>query len=466
MPHNQMAEQALLGALLVDNQALEEVSDFLRDTHFYFPAHQRIYEAIVKLADRGQKADPVTLKAYFEADEDLLKVGGADYLSDLADNVITVVNARDYAETVYDMALRRDLIRISEGTIEQAHGTNVDDTAQACLESAEAQLYQLAESGLSEKSFITMRDAVTTAVEMAEKAFNTKGHVTGVTTGLMDMDKKLGGFQPSDLVILAGRPSMGKTALATSMAYRAAAAYARSGGKEGGIVGLFSLEMSADQLAARVLSDVSEIPSDKVRRGDISKDDFRKFAEASARLTSVPLFIDDTAALSITAVRNRARRMKRKHGLDMLMVDYLQLLQGSGSRQSENRVLEISEITRGLKAIAKELNIPVIALSQLSRAVESRDDKRPMLSDLRESGSIEQDADVVMFVYREQYYLERGMPDEGDIDKFSNWQEKMDRVHNIAECIVAKQRHGPIGTVKLHFDGQFARFSDLDSKYN
>ena len=252
MPHNQMAEQALLGALLVDNQALEEVSDFLKEQHFYFPAHQRIYAAIAKLADRGQNADPVTLKAYFEADEDLTKVGGADYLSELAESVITVVNARDYAETVYDMALRRDLIRISEGTIEKAHGTDVAYTAQSCLEDAEAQLYTLAESGLSEKSFITMRDAVTTAVEMAEKAFNTKGNVTGVTTGLRDMDKKLGGFQPSDLVILAGRPSMGKTALATSMAYRAASAYARSGGKEGGIVGLFTLEMSADHLAARV----------------------------------------------------------------------------------------------------------------------------------------------------------------------------------------------------------------------
>lgn len=327
---------------------------------------------------------------------------------------------------------------------------------------AESKLFNLAESGDMKGGFVTLRDSVMTAIELAEKAYKTDGHVTGVTTGLRDLDRKLGGLQNSDLLIMAARPSMGKTSLAVNIGFNAAKKYAETGGKEGGIVGFFSLEMSADQLATRILSDQSGISGDAIKKGNIRQDDFRKFAEASQVLSQIPFHIDDTPALSIGAVRQRARRLKRQHGLNLLIIDYLQLLSGNGSRQStDSRVNEVSEITRGLKAIAKELNIPVIALSQLSRAVEQREDKRPQLSDLRESGSIEQDADVVMFIYREEYYLSRTEPDVGT-EKHLEWQDRMGRAHNISETIVAKARHGPIGTVKLYFDPNLTRFSDLD----
>jgi replicative DNA helicase len=462
LPHNLEAEQALLGALLIDNRVQEKIGDFLLPEHFYAPQHQRIYDAIKTLTDRGQIADPVTLRSYFETDKGLEDVGGADYLADLAGGVISVINAEDYAKALYDLHLRRSLISIGEGVVNDAYDLNIERDALECLQTAEGQLFDLAEKGQIQGGFQSAKDAVATAIAIAEKAYKSDGHVTGVTTGLKDLDKKLGGFQPSDLLILAGRPSMGKTALAVNMGMRAARKHAESGAQEGGIVGIYSLEMSADQLAARILSDMAEIEGDRIRRGEVTKEEFRRFAEASARLSQFPLYIDDTPALSISAVRTRARRLKRKHGLDLLIVDYLQLLRGTGSKQSENRVNEISEITRGLKAIAKEFDIPVIALSQLSRAVESRDDKRPQLSDLRESGSIEQDADVVMFVYREEYYVSRMKPDESDIEKFEAWQRKMDSVHQIAECTIAKQRHGPIGTVQLFFDGRYTRFSDLD----
>lgn len=330
------------------------------------------------------------------------------------------------------------------------------------IETAEARLFSMAESGQTQSGFVTLRDSVMVSIQLAEKAFKTKGHVTGVTTGLRDLDKQLGGFHHSDLLILAGRPSMGKTALATNIAYNAARRWAETGGKEGARVGFFSLEMSSDQLATRILADVSNISGHNIKRGEIRQEEFRAFVEASQRLAQVPLFIDDTPALTISSVRTRARRLKRQHGLEMLVVDYLQLLRGSGSRQSsDNRVLEVSEVTRGLKAIAKELNIPVLALSQLSRSVEQREDKRPMLSDLRESGSIEQDADVVMFVYRDEYYLGRSEPEPGT-DKHLAWQERMAKAHNIGEAIIAKARHGPIGTVRMFFDGNVTRFSDLD----
>ncbi len=462
LPHNLEAEQALLGALLVDNRVLENVGDLVRPEQFFAPVHQRIYDAIIKLVDRGQNADPITLKPYFEKDAELEERGGAQYLQDLAASVVTIINAANYARFIRDMAMRRDLITVGTDLVNNAFESDIDSSAIECLEEAEAKLFQMSEGGTGERGFITMRDATAVAVELAEKAFKSDGRVTGVTTGLRDLDKKLGGLQPSDLVILAGRPSMGKTALATTLAFNAADAFRRSGGKEGAIVGFFSLEMSADQLATRLLSDLAEISGDRIRRGEFTKEDFHRLAEQSGHLAQVPLYIDDTAALSITAVRTRARRMKRKHGLGLLVVDYLQLLRGTGSKQSENRVLEVSEITRGLKAIAKELAIPVIALSQLSRAVESREDKRPQLSDLRESGSIEQDADVVMFVYREQYYLEREKPNEEDAAKIETWQRKMSNVHNVAEAVIGKQRHGPIGIVEMYFDAQYTRFKDLD----
>lgn len=462
LPHNLEAEQGLLGALLIDNRGLEKISDFLKAEHFFVPAHQRIYTSIMTLIDRGQNASPVTLKNYFEKDEELKDVGGSEYLADLAANVINVINTADYAQSIYDLHMRRELIMLGEEIVNDSFDINLDADANNTIEMAEGRLFSLAESGDMKGGFVTLRDSVLTAIDLAETAYNTDGHVTGVTTGLRDLDKKLGGLQNSDLLILAARPSMGKTSLAVNVAFNAAKKFAETGGKEGGIVGFFSLEMSSDQLATRILSDASGISGDAIRKGNIGKDDFRKFVEASQVLSQVPLHIDDTPALTIGAVRQRARRLKRQHGLNMLIIDYLQLLRGNGSKQStENRVNEVSEITRGLKAIAKELNIPVIALSQLSRAVEQREDKRPQLSDLRESGSIEQDADCVMFIYREEYYLSRTEPEVGT-EKHLDWQERMSRSHNISEVIVAKQRHGPIGTVKLYFDSNVTRFGDLD----
>lgn len=465
LPHNMEAEQALLGALLIDNRGLEKIGDFLRTEHFFVPAHGRIYEAITTVAERGQVASPVTLKDYFAGDTDLSGVGGPAYLAELAGGVASIISTRDYALAVYNLFLRRSLITIGEDVVTQAYTHTLERDVTDTIESAEAQLFRLAEQGQIKGGFITLRDSVLSAIRTAERAYQTEGHVTGVTTGLIDMDKKLGGLQKSDLLILAGRPSMGKTALATNIAFAAAQRYAQSGGKEGAVVGFFSLEMSADQLATRILADQSGVSADSIRRGTIRQDDFRAFVEASQRLAATPLYIDDTPALTIGAVRTRARRLKRQNGLGLLVIDYLQLLQGSGSRQSQdNRVQEISEITRSLKAIAKELEIPVLALSQLSRQVESREDKRPQLSDLRESGTIEQDSDVVMFVYREEYYLSRSMPEEGT-DKFLKWQDKMANVHNTAEILIAKQRHGPIGTVKLFFDANVTRFSDLASDF-
>ncbi len=461
LPHNQDAEQALLGTLLVDNRVYEKIGDFLKAVHFYLPAHQRIFEAIVKMIDRGQTASPVTLKNYFEKDDDLKDVGGAEYLADLAASVVSVINAADYGRTIYDLHLRRELISIGEDVVNDAYEHNIDISATETIEQAEARLFDLAETGEVKGGFTTLRQSVMVAIEHAEKAFKADGNVTGVTTGLIDMDKKLGGLQNSDLLILAGRPSMGKTALATNIAFNAANKYAETGGQQGAIVGFFSLEMSSDQLAGRILADQSNISSDAIRKGNIRQEDFRAFAEASQRLSQVPLYIDDTPGLSISAIRTRARRLKRQHGLGLLVVDYLQLLRGTGSKQgTDNRVQEVSEITRGLKAIAKELAIPVLALSQLSRQVEQREDKRPQLSDLRESGSIEQDADVVMFVYREEYYLSRAEPEPGT-EKHMKWQERMDQSHNVGECIVAKARHGPIGGVRLMFDPNYTRFSDL-----
>jgi replicative DNA helicase len=474
LPHNFEAEQGLLGMLLIDNGQLERVNDFLRPHHFSHPSHQNIFSAIEKMTERGLEAKHTTLKDYFEKDEGLESVGGAKYLAELAQEVPLLNNIGDYAQTIYDRYLRREIIRMNQDINAEAFNFNIEKDASQIIEQAESQLFKLSESGMTQGGFQTLRDSVITAIEIAEKAYKSDGHVTGITTGLTDMDHKLGGLHNSDLLILAARPSMGKTSLAVNVAYNAAKAYANSGGTEGGRVGFFSLEMSADQLATRILADEANISGDDIRKGNIKETDFRKFVEASQKLSQVPLYIDDTPALSIGAVRTRARRLKRQHGLDMLVIDYLQLLQGSGSRQSEgNRVLEISEITRGLKAIAKELNIPVIALSQLSRAVEQREDKRPMLSDLRESGSIEQDSDVVMFIYRREYYLSREEPekkpgeDDGKFnDRYAQWQEDLGNCCNVADVIVAKQRHGPIGTISLHFESSVTRFSDLEQRYD
>ena len=474
VPHNLEAEQGLLGALLVDNRSMEKVGDFLRSDHFYAPAHQRIYVAIQTLVDRGQTASPVTLKSYFDKDQDLESVGGAAYLADLAGSVISIVNVEDYGRTIYELYLRRELITFGEDVVNDSYTHDIDKTAHDTMEAAESRLYKLAETGETKASFVTLRDSILVSIDNVEKAYNNKGEVTGVTTGLKDLDEKLGGLHGSDLLILAGRPSMGKTALATNIAFNAAKAYAKSGGQEGAIVAFFSLEMSHDQLTTRILADQSSISSDGLRKGNISEQQFRDFAQAAHTLSQVPLYIDDTPALSIGAVRTRARRLKRQHGLGMIVIDYLQLLRGNGSKQSEqNRVLEVSEITRGLKALAKELHVPVLALSQLSRAVEQREDKRPMLSDLRESGSIEQDADVVMFVYREEYYLAREEPAQRAAEtpdkfnqRYADWQQRLQDTANTAEAVIAKQRHGPIGIVKMFFDPNFTRFGDLDNRHH
>lgn len=468
MPHNAEAEQGLLGAILVNNKAYEKVVEFLRPEHFYDPLHARIFEAIETLINQGRVADPVTLKGYFERDPD---TEDKDYLVNLAANVVSVINAEHYGRVIHDLYLRRTLIDIGEETVTDAFSQTLDADGMGQIEQAEAKLFELASTGDVKGGFVSIKDSLATAIRNAEAAFQRDTPITGVTSGLVDMDRKLGGLHKSDLIILAGRPSMGKTSLAVNMGFNAAKAFLDSGGKEGASVAFFSLEMSADQLAGRILADEARVPSEKIRRGDLQTEDFQRFTEAVQLVGRAPFFIDDTPALSISAVRTRARRLARtvQGGLGLIIVDYLQLLRGSSNRSSDNRVQEISEITRGLKAIAKELHVPVIALSQLSRAVEQRENKRPLLSDLRESGSIEQDADVVMFVYRDQYYLERDEParrgDEGDDkfnDRYQRWQERCEEVHNTAEVIIAKQRHGPIGTVRLFFDGQFTKFDNLD----
>ncbi len=469
-PQNLDAEQALLAAILGNNLAYEKVSEFLRPEHFYNAVFSRIYQAVITLIERGQKADAITLKHFFSADPEIAQLGGGDYLAQLTGSYVSIINAADYGRTIHDLYLRRQLVDIGTDVVNDAFGGDVEEPAITQVEQAEQKLFQLATSGDIRGGFVSFATSLRKAREMAEAAFKNDTHITGVTTGLVDMDKKLGGLQRSDLIILAGRPSMGKTALATNMAFAAARKFYETNGKEGGVTGFFSLEMSAEQLATRLISEHARIPSNDIRRGQVRPEEFGKVIESIKEMESLPLYIDDTPGLTIAALRTRARRMKRSaHGLGLIVIDYLQLMQGSSSGRSEqNRVLEISEITRGLKAIAKELDVPVMALSQLSRAVEARDDKRPQLSDLRESGAIEQDADVVMFVFREEYYHSRAEPmrraDETD-DKFNKryeaWQERGSKIHNIAEVIVAKQRHGPIGTVELQFEGQFTRFSDL-----
>lgn len=457
-PHNLEAEQALLGALLHNNLAFERVSEFLRPAHFADSSHARIYEAISNLINRGHIADPITLKEYFDRDETLSDVGGGQYLAQLAGSVISIINTEDYGRKIYDFYLRRQLIDVGEGIVNEAHTYDLDVSATDQIEFAEKKLFDLATVGHQERGLQTFSSSLKQALVSAEVAYKRDSHVVGVTTGFKKMDESLGGFHPSDLIILAGRPSMGKTALATNLAFNAA--WAALEKKEGAAVAFFSLEMSSEQLANRILGQEAGLASDLIRRGDIGKSDFPRLVEVSNRLNSLPFFIDDTPALSVPALRTRARRLKRQEGLGMIVIDYLQLLSSPGRKTAENRVLELSEITRGLKALAKELNVPVLALSQLSRAVEQRDDKRPQLADLRESGSIEQDADVVMFIYREEYYLARKKP-TGHEDKIAEWEKSLQKVANVADVIIAKQRHGPISTVHLHFEGRLTKFSDL-----
>ncbi|MFJ6023675.1 replicative DNA helicase [Brevundimonas sp. NPDC092305] len=464
LPHNLEAEQALLGSLMFDNAVFERLSDRLRGSHFYEPFHQRLYDAIEDHIRQGLLAEPTILMERFKPDPAFQEFGGLRYLADLVDRAPPGANAPDYARVVYDLALRRDLIRIGGEIIKEA--PQPETAAIDQIESAEQQLYTLAETGKPSSGFVAFSHALSGAVQMAAEAYQRDGKLAGLATNLDDLDQKLGGLHPSDLLILAGRPSMGKTALATNIAFNIARNYRWEPTPEGrktvsgGVVAFYSLEMSAEQLAMRILADASGVSSDKLRKGEIDAADFGKIRDAAVEIGESPLYIDATGGLSISKLAARARRLKRmEHGLDLIIVDYLQLVT-TGENSQKNRVQEVSEITGGLKALAKELSVPIIALSQLSRQVESREDKRPQLSDLRESGSIEQDADCVMFVYREAYYLSRSEPREGS-EEHLKWQEDMDLLRHQAEVIVGKQRHGPIGTVRLSFDADTTKFGNL-----
>ena len=466
MPHSVEAEQQLLGAVLTNNDVYDRVASLIGAQHFYDPVHARIYEIASARIARNQLASPVTLKAFMEDDEGLKELGGPAYLARLAGTAISAYAVRDYAQMIYDLAIRRELIALGRDISAKAARVDVASEPREQIVEAEQHLYKLSEQGRSETGFQSFLKAVTAAVNVANAAYQRDGGLAGISTGLVDMDKKLGGLHPSDLLILAGRPSMGKTSLATNIAFNIAKAYKRGrltdgseGAVDGGVVGFYSLEMSAEQLAARILSEASEVPSEQIRRGDMTEAEFRRFVDAAKALEACPLYIDDTPALPISQLAARARRLKRTHGLDVLIIDYLQLVRPASAKDS--RVNEVSEITQGLKAIAKELDIPVIALSQLSRQVESREDKRPQLSDLRESGSIEQDADVVMFVFREEYYVEREKPSDDKLEDMAAWQDRMEALHGKAEVIIGKQRHGPIGSVELSFEGKFTRFGNL-----
>lgn len=466
-PYNNEAEQALLGAILVNNRSHERVSDFLRPEHFANAAHGRIYEACARLIERGQIASPVTLKGIFDQDEALRELGGAQYLVRLAASVVSVINAEDYAREIRDCFLRRELIEVGEVIINEAFDRTLDSPATQQIEEAEARLFNLAEDGSAEGGFVDFSLALSNSVSMVEAAYKRDGGLAGLSTGLIDIDNLLGGLHPSDLLILAARPAMGKTALATNIAFHVAMAGLKDPTHEKQPVAFFSLEMSSEQLATRILAERTEISSEKLRRGMLTDDDFGHLVDAVQDLERVPLFIDDTPALPISTMRTRARRLKRQHGLSLIVVDYLQLMRPGVGTRPDNRVQEISAISQGLKAIAKELEVPVIALSQLSRQVEQREDKRPVLADLRESGSIEQDADVVMFIFREEYYLQKAEPvqradehDEKFHERHEQWQERCEKAYGKAEVMVSKQRHGPTGTVTLHFEGATTRFSN------
>ena len=477
-PANLEAEQALLGALLANNKAYERVSEFLAPEHFADAVHGRIYEAIARRIEAGQVADPVTLRATFEHSGLLDDVGGAAYLGQLLTAMVGIINAGDYGRIIYDAWIRRQLIELGELTVNRGFGADPELDGTAQIEAAEQALFDLATKGGSEGAAMSFETALAMAIDTAAKAFERDGKVSGLTTGLTDLDARTGGLHPSDLLILAGRPGMGKTALATKIAFGAAQALLSEARAENPnaeakqCVAVFSLEMSAEQLATRLLAEEARVSSDRIRRGEIGQKDFDNFVAVSRRIARLPLIIDDTPAITLSALRTRCRRLRRTRGLALIVVDYLQLMRPAAGTRPDNRVLEISQITQGLKAIAKELSVPVIALSQLSRAVESREDKRPQLSDLRESGTIEQDADAVMFVYRDEYYLQARMPKQmayDSEDKFQDalakWQQDMEHVHNRAELILAKQRHGPTGKIDLFFEAEFTRFADLDTQH-
>ena len=457
LPNNIEAEQAVIGSILVSNDIFDEISTIVSNINFYDPMHQKIFEAIESLIYKGMLANPITLKNYFEDEKDDINV--PEYLVKITKFSTSVRQAIEYSKIIYDMFVRRELIKISEQTIDSAKLNELDTNGQNIIENSERLLFDLAEKGSFNSSLVKFDDAMKQTIEMASAAYKNEEGIVGVPTGLRDLDDKLGGLHQSDLIIIAGRPSMGKTSLATNIAFNAAQKLQDSGKKSS--IAFFSLEMSSEQLSTRIISEQSRISSNDIRRGRISDEQFDKFLETSKNIADLPLYIDETPAISIAAMSNRARRIKRLFGLDMIVVDYIQLMRGT-TFNKDGRVQEISQITQGLKAIAKELGVPVVALSQLSRQVEQRDDHKPQLSDLRESGSIEQDADVVMFVYREGYYLQRKEPREATVEH-AEWQAKMNEVAHLAQIIIGKQRHGPIGNITLEFEERFTKFKDIQS---
>ena len=457
LPNNIEAEQSVIGSILISNEIFDDINTIIKSNNFYDPMHMRVFDAIEKLIYSGMLANPITLKNYFDNDED--KINIPEYLVKITKFSSSTRQAIEYAKLIYDLYVKRELIKISENIIDTAKLNDLDNNGQKIIETSERALFDLAERGSFNSSLVKFDSALKMTIEMASSAYKNDEGIVGVPTGLRDLDDKLGGLHNSDLVIIAGRPSMGKTALATNIAFNAAKKLQDDGKKS--CIAFFSLEMSSEQLSTRILAEQSRIKSNDIRRGRISEEEFDKFIETSKNISELPLFIDETPAISIAALSNRARRIKRIHGLDMVVVDYIQLMTASNSRK-DGRVQEISEITQGLKALAKELSIPVLALSQLSRAVEQRDNNKPQLADLRESGSIEQDADVVMFVYREAYYLERKEPRPATVEH-AEWQAKMSEVSNVAEIIVGKQRHGPTGNVFLEFEAMFTKFKDIQN---
>ena len=462
MPCNIEAEQALIGSLLVSNEIYDEIGSIIDGKKFFDPIHAKIFDTIEMLINKGLLANPITLKNYFENNDGLNELGGQEYLVKITKfSTTSAKQAIDYANIVHEMHVRRELIKISETVLNEASNSDdIDSSGEEIIQNAEKSLFDLAERGHFNSSFLKFESALKQTIEMAKSAYQNEEGIVGVPTGLTDLDNRLGGMHKQDLVIIAGRPSMGKTALATNIAFHAAKNIEKKQAKS--TVAFFSLEMSSEQLSTRILSEQSKIKSNDIRRGKVTEKEFEKFIETSKNIFALPLYIDETPAITIAAISNRARRIKRLFGLELIVVDYIQLMK-SGGKKEYNRVQEISEITQGLKALAKELDVPVLALSQLSRAVEQRDDKKPQLADLRESGSIEQDADVVMFVYREAYYLERKEPALGSIEH-AEWQQKMDEISNLAEIMIGKQRHGPTGNVKVEFEAMYTKFKDLENK--
>jgi replicative DNA helicase len=458
--HNIEAEQALLGAVIIDNAVIDTIPDMFKAHHFAAELHARIYTAIRQIHDVGSVADPITIVSHLKSDEIFQKANGHQYLLDMVESAISLAGVPDYAKIIYDLYLRRQLIDVSDKTICRAKSMDASENAVTIIESAEKALYDLGNDADTSNKMIAFSDALAESIEAASMAFKRDSKIVGITSGFKLIDKWLGGLHKSDLLVIAGRPSMGKTAFATNIAFNAAKAKLSNMIEGAGVV-FFSLEMSAEQLATRILASESGIPSDSIRRGEIPKDAFDKFVSISHELEQLDLYIDDTPNITVNQIRNRVRRIKKQKGIGLIVIDYLQLIETSGSKRTgDNRVQEISEITRALKGLAKELNVPVLALSQLSRAVEQRDDKKPQLSDLRESGSIEQDSDVVMFIFREEYYKARKEPPEGTIEH-DKWQHEMEKIYNRAEVIIAKQRHGRIGTIKLFFDGRLTKFGNL-----